>query len=177
MAIDPDIAPDPCNPAIRTDQNRGAKNSLESPAIHGFFAPGAIRLQDLVLLIRKERRGEPMLVPKGFLRLWRVGGNTEDSGLAFRKRARQPREVDGLPGAAWRVRARIEKKHEFSAREVGQRNGAAAVARQAEGRRFCALGQSLLARGRRVSCSARRFRSQIRLRSCRALWGGRAGGF
>ena len=65
-----------------------------------------------------------MLVPKGFLRLWRVGRNAEDGGPAFGKGARQPGEVDGLLGAARGVRAWIEKQHEFLAGIVGQRDGA-----------------------------------------------------
>ena len=82
-----------------------------------------------------------MLGSKGFLRLWRVGRNPEHSGLRVRKRARQPREVDGLLGAARRVRARIEKQHQFLAGVVIKGDGAATVARQAERRRLCTLGQ------------------------------------
>src|SRR5258708_28520385 len=68
MAVDPDIAPDLYDPAIRVDQNRCAKNALKGPAIHGFFAPGTVSLQHLVLLVRNKRHGKLVLVPKGFLR-------------------------------------------------------------------------------------------------------------
>ena len=45
VAVDADIAPNPANPAVGTDQHRGSKNSKELPAVHGFFAPGAIGFQ------------------------------------------------------------------------------------------------------------------------------------
>jgi len=82
-----------------------------------------------------------MLVPKAFLRLGRVGRYAEDRGLIFSEGLRQAREVDGLLGAAGGVRARIEKQHQLFPGEVGERDGAAAIARQAEGGRFRALGQ------------------------------------
>ena len=82
-----------------------------------------------------------MLVPKGFLRLQGIGRDTEDRGLILRERARQSREVDGLLGAARRVRARIEKQHQFLAGVVLKGDGAATVTRQAERRRLCTLGQ------------------------------------
>ena len=75
-----------------------------------------------------------MLVPKGFLRLGRVGRNAEHRGLAFGKSARQPRKVDGLPGAARRIRARIEEQHQFLPGIVGKRDGARRR-RAADGRR------------------------------------------
>src|SRR6266478_4390793 len=98
-----------------------------------------------------------MLVPKGFLRLERVGRNTQDRGLTLRKRASQSCEVDGLLGAARGVRARVEKQHEFSSRIVGERDGFAAIARKAEGGRLGALGQLEFTSGGRVSFSAGRF--------------------
>ena len=51
VAVDPDMAPGLCDPAVCANQNRRAKNALESSAIHGFFAPDAVRLQHLMLLI------------------------------------------------------------------------------------------------------------------------------
>ena len=51
VTIDPDIAPDLGDFAVGADQHGGAKNPEESPAIHGFFAPGAIGLQHLMFLI------------------------------------------------------------------------------------------------------------------------------
>src|SRR6266403_5449152 len=98
-----------------------------------------------------------MLVPKSLLRLERVGRNTQNRGLALRKRGRRPREVDGLLGAARGVRARVEKQHEFSSRIVGERDGFAAIARKAEAGRFGALGQLELTSRGRVSFSAGRF--------------------
>src|ERR1019366_9010290 len=157
MAIDLHIAPDPLDPAIRADQNRCAKNAMEGLAIHGFFAPDAVSLQHLVLLVRCKRSGELMLVSKGFLRLWGIGRNAEYGGLTFRKCARQSGEIDGLLCAARRVRARIEKQHELAPRIVRQRDGVAAVAWQSEGRRLCTLRQSRFAGGRSASFSTRRF--------------------
>src|SRR3981189_1347153 len=98
-----------------------------------------------------------MLVPKGFLRLERVGRNTQDRGLTLSKRSRQSCEVDGLLGAARGVRARVEKQHEFSSRIVGERDGFAPIARKAEGGRFGALGQLEFESGGRGSFSAGRF--------------------
>src|SRR5712691_9920900 len=95
-----------------------------------------------------------MLVPKGLLRLERVGRYPQYRGLALRKRSRQPCEVDGLPGAARGVRARVEKQHEFSSRIVGERDGFAAIARKAEGGRFGGLGQVEFTSGGRISFSA-----------------------
>lgn len=51
MSIDPHVTPDPGNTAVGADQNGCPKNSLKDPAIHRFFAPGTVRLQDLVLFI------------------------------------------------------------------------------------------------------------------------------
>src|SRR5258708_2205717 len=97
------MAPDSPDSAIGADQNRSANNAEESPAVHGFFAPGAIGLKHLVCFIRNQGDGELVLVPKRFLRLGRVGGNTEHGGPIFGEGARKPGEVDGFPGAAWRV--------------------------------------------------------------------------
>jgi hypothetical protein len=82
-----------------------------------------------------------MLVSKGFLRLQGVGRNPEYRGLRVSKRVCQTREVDGLLGAAWGVRARIEKQHQFPADVVVNGDGAAAVAWQTKRWRVCALGQ------------------------------------
>src|ERR1700694_6145837 len=98
-----------------------------------------------------------MLVSKGFLRLERVGRNTDYRGLTFRKRVNQSCEVDGLLGAARGVRAWVEKQHEFSSGIVGERDGFAAIARKAEGGRFGAFGQLEFTRAGRVSFSGRRF--------------------
>src|SRR5882672_180887 len=95
-----------------------------------------------------------MLVSKGFLRLQRVGRNTQYRGLTFRKRVSQSCEVDGLLRAARGVRAWVEKQHEFSSRIVGERDGFAAIARKAEGGRFGALDQLEFTSGGRVSFSA-----------------------
>jgi hypothetical protein len=51
MAVDADVAPDLRRLAVGPDQHRGAKNPKEALAIHGFFAPGAIGLQHLMLFI------------------------------------------------------------------------------------------------------------------------------
>src|SRR3984885_1760834 len=142
MAVDLDMTPDFDDPAVGADQNRCTKYTLESSAIHGFFAPNAVRLQHLMRLIRDQRNGEFLLVAKGFLDFWGVGRNSQYGGLAFRKFALQAREVDGLLGAARGVRTWIKKQHQFSPAEVGQRNRLAPVARQAEGGRPGALGQS-----------------------------------
>src|SRR6478736_1149642 len=156
MAVDLHIAPDLCDPAVCADQNRRAKNSLEGPAIHGFLSPGPVSLQHLMLFVRNKRYGKPVLVSKGFLCLWRIGGNAQYRGPAFGEGARQPREIDGLPGTAGRVGARIEKQHELCSGIVGQRDGIAAVAGKAEGRRACPLGQSRLT-GRRAFSGQRLF--------------------
>src|SRR6266568_3219437 len=123
-----------------------------------------------------------MLVPKGLLRLERVGRNTQNRGLALRKRGRQSCEVDGLLRAARGVRAWVEKQHEFSSRIVGERDGFAAIARKAKGGRFGALGQVEFASGGRVSfsagrfCRGRRFSRRLRWGAGR-LPGGGLGGF
>src|SRR6476659_8444776 len=88
MTIDLDIAPNPDDPAVRPDQNRGANNAEESLAIHRFFAPHPVGLKHLMLFIRDERGFEAMLIPKGFLGAWRVGRNTEDRGVPCGERAR-----------------------------------------------------------------------------------------
>ena len=84
-----------------------------------------------------------VLVPKGLLGLWRVGRDAEHRGPAFGEGVRQPGEVDGLPGAARRVRARIEKQHQFPA---GESPTARPMSPPSRGRRkagaFCALGKS-----------------------------------
>src|SRR3954451_8602773 len=177
MAVDLYIAPDLQDAAIGADQKRGAKNAMEGLSVHRFFAPNAVRLQHLVLLVRNERCDELVLVPKRLLGLWRVGGNTEHGGLGFGKSVRKPREVDRLPGAARRVGARIEKQHELLARIIGQRNGAAAIARQTELGRFRPFRQSGLCNRRDVGRAGRRlwycrlrrlgFRSRRGLGSCR----------
>src|SRR6266568_3282512 len=64
MAIDPHVAPDFGNPSVHPDQNRGANNPEELPAIHGFFTPGAIGPEHLMLLIRNQRNGKLVLAPK-----------------------------------------------------------------------------------------------------------------
>ena len=132
MAIDPDMAPDPDDPAVGADQNRCPKYPMEGLAVHRFFAPDAIGLQHLMLFIGSKGNGEFMLVAKRLLRPQWVGRDAEHGGVAFRKRSLQPAEVDGLLGAARRVRAWIEKQHQSFAREVGQRDGVAAVARKPE---------------------------------------------
>jgi len=77
MAVDPDVAPDFGDLSVGADQNGGPKNPEEGPAIHGFFAPSAIRLQHLMFLIRDQRNRELVLVTKGFLGLHGVGGDAE----------------------------------------------------------------------------------------------------
>src|SRR5260370_15162192 len=121
VAINPYIAQDSEDPAISADQNRCAKNAMEGLTIHGFFAPDAVGLQHLVLLIRNKRDGEPMLVSKGFLCLWRVGRNTQYRSLVFRKRTRPSPELHGLLGAARRARARIDIQHALFSPLMGQR--------------------------------------------------------
>src|ERR1700730_1117399 len=119
-----------------------------------------------------------MLVSKGFLRLERVGRNTDYRGLTFRKRVSQSCEVDGLLGAARGVRAWVEKQHEFSSRIVGERDGFAAIARKAEGGRFGALGQLAFPRAGRVRFSAGRFcRGRIFSPGLRRFGRGPQGGF
>ena len=51
MAVDLHMAPDPDNATVFSNQNCCAKNAEEGPAIHGFFAPDAIGLEYLMLLI------------------------------------------------------------------------------------------------------------------------------
>src|SRR5258708_15474227 len=97
-----------------------------------------------------------MLVAKGLLGLWWIGRDAQHRGPAFSEGARQPGEVDGFPGAAWRVRARIEKHHQLFSKIVGQGDGVAAVTRQTEGRRLRPLDQTRFARYRRVGFPARR---------------------
>src|SRR5882724_116777 len=119
-----------------------------------------------------------MLVSKGFLRLERVGRNTQDGGLTLRKRVSQSCEVDGLFRAARGVRAWVEKQHELSSRIVGERDGFAAIARKAEGGRFCALGQLEFTSGGRVSFSGGRFcRGRIFCPRLRRFGRGQQGGF
>ena len=48
------------------------------------------------------------------------------------ERVLQPGEIDRLPGAAGGVGARIEKQHQLLAGVIGERDAAAAVARQLE---------------------------------------------
>src|ERR1700722_2199444 len=150
MAIDPDMAPDPEDPSIRPNQNRGSKNAMEGLAIHGFFAPDAVGLQNLMRFIRNQRCGERMLVAKRFLRLRWVGRNAEDGGSAFGERTRKSCEVDRLFGAARSVGAWVKKQHELFARIISKRNGAAAIAGQAERGRLCSLGQGGFGGGRRI---------------------------
>ena len=69
MAVDLHIAPDPGDLAVGPDQNRGAKNSQEGLAIHGFFAPGAVGLQHLVLSRPREGHAEAVLVAELLLGL------------------------------------------------------------------------------------------------------------
>src|SRR6202023_4031422 len=83
--------------------------------------------------------------------------NAQNRGLAFGEGARQPREVDGLLGAARRVGARIEKQHELFPRVIGQRNSVAAVAGEAEGGRPCTFDQRRVSGGGRVDFFAHRF--------------------
>src|SRR3954451_13617986 len=61
----------------------------------------------------------------------------------FGERARKPGEVDRFARATGRVRARIEKQHEFLAGKFRERNGIAAIARQGEGGSLGALGRVL----------------------------------
>src|SRR5450631_3811676 len=88
VAVDFHMAPDADDPAILADQHGGAKNALEGPAIHGFFAPDAIGLQHPMLLIRDERSFQLMSVSKGFLRLHGVGRNAQYRGVTFGECAR-----------------------------------------------------------------------------------------
>ena len=139
------------DPAIGADQNRGANNAQEGPAIHRFFAPGPVGLQHLDVVHPKSEEWKARACPERLPAP--LAGRPKRRGRRFRsaaKRARQPREVDGLPGAARGVRARIEKQHEFLAGIVGQRDGAAAIAWQVEGGRLGALGQTGFAGGRRA---------------------------
>ena len=75
---------------------------------------------------------------------WALRGSAEIPRMAVwlsaKLLARRVKSIASLvqPG---RVRAWIEKQHKFSSLEVGQRNGLAAVARQAEGGGLCALRQ------------------------------------
>src|SRR5258705_7633289 len=157
MAIDLHIAPDLCDPAVCADQNGGGKMPLEGPAIHGFLSPRPVSLQHLVLLVRNKSYGKLVLVAKGFLSPWGIGGTAQFRGPAFGEGARQPREIDGLPGAAGRVRARIEKQHELFSGVVEQRDDIATVTGKAEGGRACPLGQSRSTSGCRVGFSGQRF--------------------
>src|SRR5260370_42219439 len=151
------IGRDFCDPAVCADQTLRPKNPLEGPAIHGFLSPRTVSLQHLVLFVRNKRYGKLVLVAKGFLRPWRIGGNAQYRGPAFGEGARQPREIDGLPGAAGRVRARIEKQHELFSGVVEQRDDIATVTGKAEGARACPLGQSRSTSGCRVGFSGQRF--------------------
>src|SRR5258708_15450454 len=157
MAIDLHIAPDLCDPAVCADQNRRAKNPLEGPAIHGFLSPRTVSLQHLVLFVRNKRYGKLVLVAKGFLRPWRIGGNAQYRGPAFGEGARQPREIDGLPGAAALVAARLAQPHELFSGVVEQRDDIATVTGKAEGGRACPLGQTRSTSGCRVGFSGQRF--------------------
>ena len=74
-----------------------------------------------------------MLVAEGFLGLDASAETPSTAAPLVGKRVAQPREVDGLPGAAGRVGARIEKQHEFLAGVIGERDAVASVAGQLEG--------------------------------------------
>ncbi len=88
---------------------------------------------------------------------WAFGGSAETPSTAVWLSANalvQPREVDGLLGAARGVRARIEEQHEFLAGEVGQRDRAAAVARQVEAGALAPSVKADLPRDRRGAAFA-----------------------
>ena len=83
-----------------------------------------------------------MLVPEGVLGLDGVRRDAEHSRSGPGEGVVQPREVDRLPRATGRVGARVEKKHEFLAVVIGERDGVAAIARQPETGGLCALNQA-----------------------------------
>ena len=91
-------------------------NSHEGPAIHGFFAPGAIGLQHLMLLIRNKRNRRADACPGTTSCALTGRPRRQAPRFRFGESARQPGEVDCLPGAAGRVGAGIEKQHQFLAR-------------------------------------------------------------
>jgi hypothetical protein len=120
MAVDLHVAPDFRKPAIRSDQNRAANDSEKRLAIHGFFAPGAIGLQHLVLFIRDQRNRKRVLVAELLLGFQRIGRDAEDSGPTRGEGLRQAGEIDGFPGTAGGVGAGIEEQHQLPSGEVGQ---------------------------------------------------------
>jgi len=97
VAIDPDIAPDLDDPAIRADQNRSANDSLEGPAVEGFFAPGAVGLEHFVLAIgtvlppSRGKRNAGALAPATSTDDFPAGGL---AAAAFEGAA--PADLDGL---------------------------------------------------------------------------------
>jgi hypothetical protein len=141
MAVDPHIAPDLCDQAVGADQNRRPNDSHEVPAVHRFFAPGTIRLEHLVLLIRDQRNRKLVLGGKRLLCLYGVRGDAEHLGSCVGKVALEAGEIDGFPGAAGGIGAGIEEQHQLFTRMIGQRDIAAAIAGQAEGGRDGPLDQ------------------------------------
>ena len=115
MAIHLHVAPDPRHLAVSANQHRGANDPEKRPAIQGFFAPRPIRLQHLMRLVGDQRNRKLVLVAKALLRTEAVRGDSEHLGSGFGKRGFEPGEVDGFPGATWRIRTRVEEQDELLA--------------------------------------------------------------
>src|ERR1700756_619251 len=98
MTVDLHVAPNALHDPVGTDQNRGANDPEEGPAIQGFFAPGAIGLQQFMFLIGDQRNIELVLVAERFLSLQGIGGDAQDRGSELRERTGQAGEVHRLPG-------------------------------------------------------------------------------
>src|SRR5580765_5269174 len=94
------------------------------------FLPHAIGLEHFMSLIRTQRNLEIVLGLESVLRFDRVRRYAEHGRVGLGKNCAELRKSNGFPGAAGGIGPRIEKKHEFTAAEVGQRDLAAAIGRE-----------------------------------------------
>jgi len=138
MAVDENPRPYLGDAAVRAYQEGGAGDAEEFAPVQRFLLPHPIGLEHAVLLVGAERDAELVLGLELVLGRDRVGGDADDRGSGPGEVAAQAREVDRLAGATGGIRPRIEIEHELLPGEVGKRHRAAAVARQAEGRRLAA---------------------------------------
>jgi hypothetical protein len=102
--------------------------------VHRFLAPGPIGCQHVFGFIGPERDSQLMFGFELVLGRYRVGGNPENRRIGLSEIGAEPRECNRLRGTARRVSFRIEIKDEVSAFEILQRNFAAAISGQGEGR-------------------------------------------
>src|SRR5579863_7918223 len=135
-----DIAPLALDGAVRSDQQRRARNPHVLAAHVLLLDPQPLGLDELPLRIADERYPQRALLGKALMLLRGVRGDAVDVDACRGERVVQPGELLALERATGRVVLRVEVQHRATALEVGGAHAASSCRLEIEVRESCPDG-------------------------------------